>query len=103
MGAPPVKRHEGLTDPGMLVERPSLVLLDEAVGICKGREAYVPMTGPVGRDGVGFDVWAVVERRGEVRGGGGGERGLVSGLDDMFDEWCLGGEEDVGVDRLCGV
>ncbi|KAH6620136.1 hypothetical protein C7974DRAFT_458088 [Boeremia exigua] len=91
-GAPPVKRYEGLTDPSMLVEEPDLVLLDEAVGICKGREAYVPMTGPVGVAGVGFDVWAVSERE-DAQGGmqRGVERVL---LGEMFDEWDFGEEEE---------
>lgn len=83
-GAPPVKRHEGLTDPSMMVEKPDFNLLDEAVGSCQGKEAYVPMTGPLEQDGVGFDVWAVVERR---EGGRGGERGGLRGVGEMFDDW----------------
>lgn len=75
-GAPPILRHEGLGDPSMLVDKPGLLLLDEAVGNCKGREGYVSMTGPLEGEGVGFDVW-VVERS------GGGYRG------QMFEEWVL--------------
>ncbi|KAF1934345.1 uncharacterized protein M421DRAFT_13671, partial [Didymella exigua CBS 183.55] len=44
-GAPPVARHEGLGDPSLLLTRPDLMLVDEVVGNCRGREAYVPMTG----------------------------------------------------------
>lgn len=84
-GAPPVRRHEGLSDPSMMIECPDLLLLDEAVGNCKGREAYVPMTGPRGEEGVGFDVWAVIRR--EEGGWVSGERkgAVVDG--EMFDEW----------------
>lgn len=88
-GAPPVKRHEGLTDPSMMIDQPDLVLLDEAVGSCKGTEAYIPMTGPVGREGVGFDVWRVEEREeGWVGGGNHGEGGVLGiAVEEMFDEW----------------
>ena len=90
-GAPPIRRHEGLTDPSMMIENPDLVLLDEAVGSCKGRDAYVPMTGPVGSEGVGFDVWRV--ERGadgwldEKEGAG------VEGMGELFDEWWFDDEE----------
>lgn len=77
-GAPPVRRHEGYADPSMLVETPDLLLLDEAVAMCRGREAWVAMTGPVGSEGVGFDVWS-------VKGEGGVEGG------EMFEEWEFGG------------
>lgn len=95
-GAPRVRRHEGLTDPSMLVEEPGFVLLDEALGVCRGVEVYVPMTGPVGRAGVGFDVWGVWEGEGEGLGTG---RGSVLGRGfgkegDMFDEWEVRGEEE---------
>ncbi|KAJ4983507.1 hypothetical protein SVAN01_11022 [Stagonosporopsis vannaccii] len=86
-GAPRVRRHEGLTDPSMLVEDPGFVLLDDGVGVCRGAEAYVPVTGPVGRAGVGFDVWRVVESREGWRGGREGAFG------EMFEEW-EGVEED---------
>lgn len=79
----------------MLVEDPGFVLLDEAVGNCRGREAYVPMTGPRGVEGVGFDVWGV--RRcggggGGYIGAGGGGWGLFGGK--MFGEWVFEGEGD---------
>ncbi|KAJ4384017.1 hypothetical protein N0V86_000861 [Didymella sp. IMI 355093] len=87
-GVPPVRRHEGLSDPSMIVEHPDLMRLDEAVGSCRGAEAYVPMTGPRGEEGVGFDVWAVREERGVC---GVGEESGVLGAEDtwgeMFDEW----------------
>ena len=90
-GAPPVKRHEGLTDPGMLMDKPDFMLLDEAVGLFKGREAYVPMTGPVAQEGVGFDVWAVEEKNNEqgLRSGAVDERkrALAAAMEDMFDDW----------------
>jgi hypothetical protein len=88
-GAPPVKRHEGLMDPSMMIDQPDLMLLDEAVGSCKGTEAYVPMTGPVGREGVGFDVWRVEEGVGGWVGGGNHSKGGVLGVavEEMFDEW----------------
>ena len=90
-GAPPVKRHEGLTDPSMMVDEPDLVLLNEAVGACKGRDAYVPMTGPVGQAGVGFDVWAVTESEDvlgwESSAQNDGKRVLADGPGEMFDEW----------------
>ncbi|OSS46033.1 hypothetical protein B5807_08046 [Epicoccum nigrum] len=89
-GAPPVKRHEGLTDPSMLIEKPDLVLLDEAVGVYKGREAYVPMTGPVTQEGVGFDVWAVKEKDGLGLGSGavdGRKKALAAAMENMFDDW----------------
>lgn len=92
-GAPPATRHEGLLDPSMLAEIPDLMLLDEAVGNCKGSEAYVPMTGPRGVEGVGFDVWAVVVGR---SGGDGGECGKSAGemrWGEVFDEWEFGREE----------
>ncbi|KAF3004158.1 hypothetical protein E8E13_005428 [Curvularia kusanoi] len=96
-GAPPVKRHEGLTDPSMLIEKPGFGLLDEAVGSCKGTEAYVPMTGPVGQNGVGFDVWAVVER--DALGWGssaadGRHSALVELLSETFDDWDFGDDEE---------
>lgn len=90
-GAPPVKRYEGLGDPSMMDERPDFVLLDEAVGMCKGREAYIPMTEPVGQDGAGFDVWVVTENGttpGWQHEGEGNDRGaFADGLNDMFDNW----------------
>ena len=89
-GAPPVKRHEGLTDPGFVVEKPDFVLLDEAVGLLKRREAYVPMTGPVAQEGVGFDVWAVKEKKGQgLRSGAVDERkrALAAAMENMFDDW----------------
>lgn len=90
-GAPPVRRYEGLADPSMLVSAPGLVLVDEAVGSCRGREAY----GAVGEGG--WDVWGVGEGRGGAEGcdggggGKGGERGVGEGWGEMFDEWCVGG------------
>jgi hypothetical protein len=89
-GAPPVKRHEGLTDPGMLIDKPDFMLLDEAVGLLKGREAYVPMTGPVAQEGVGFDLWAVKEKNGQgLRSGAVDERkrALAAAMEDIFDDW----------------
>ncbi|KAF2625961.1 hypothetical protein BU25DRAFT_492498 [Macroventuria anomochaeta] len=95
-GAPPVRRHEGLSDPSMMIDTPDLVLLDEAVGTCKGREAYVPMTGPVGQAGVGFDVWAVTESEDvlgwENRSQSDGRSGVAEGAREMFDEWYFGDE-----------
>lgn len=83
--APPVRRHEGLCDPSMMMEPPTLLRLDEAVGNCKGTEAYVPMTGPRDREGVGFDVWAVRV----VGAGGRDEIGVVTAgsWGEVFDEW----------------
>jgi len=92
--APPVRRHEGPSDPSMMIEPPTLLRLDEAVGNCKGTEAYVPMTGPRGEDGVGFDVWAVWESRGVVgMGDQDGESVVLRGCGEMFDEWEFGREE----------
>ena len=85
-----MKRHEGLTDPGLVVEKPDFVLLDEAVGLLKRREAYVPMTGPVAQEGVGFDVWAVKEKKGQgLRSGAVDERkrALAAAMENMFDDW----------------
>lgn len=97
-GAPPATRHEGLMDPSMLVEIPDLMLLDEAVGNCKGSEAYVPMTGPRGVEGVGFDVWAVVLGRSGVTGGGEqGESAGERGWGEVFDEWEFGGRSRGGI------
>ncbi|KZM23267.1 uncharacterized protein EKO05_0004447 [Ascochyta rabiei] len=90
-GAPPVQRHEGVGDASMLVARPDVVLLDEAVGSCRGRDAYVPMTGPIGVAGVGFDVWCVTEGRSVMGWMGGGQDGegsvLVGGVGELFDDW----------------
>lgn len=91
--APPVRRHEGLSDPSMMIEPPSLMLLDEAVGNCKGTEAYVPMTGPRDREGVGFDVWAVWESESVAGERGRGEMGVLGTCGEMFDEWEFWGEE----------
>jgi hypothetical protein len=93
--APPVRRHEGFSDPSMMIEPPTLLRLDEAVGNCKGSEAYVPMTGPRGEDGVGFDVWAVQESQFWP-----GENGLdrdgevLNSCSEVFDEWEFGRNED---------
>ena len=90
-GAPPVKRYEGMGDPSMMDEKPDSVLLDEAVGMCKGRDAYLPVAEPVGEDGVGFDVWAVTEnsnRLGWQHEGECNDRSVFAdGLNDMFDGW----------------
>ncbi|KAJ4325634.1 hypothetical protein N0V94_000589 [Neodidymelliopsis sp. IMI 364377] len=86
-GAPPVKRYEGLGDPSMVVEEPDFVLLDEAVGFCKGRDAYEAVTG---QEGERFDIWRVVESEDMVGlandGGCGGEK-MFEEFGDMFDEW----------------
>jgi hypothetical protein len=86
-GAPPVKRYEGLGDPSMVVEEPDFVLLDEAVGVCKGRDAYEAVTG---QEGGRFDVWRVVESEdvmGWTSDGEGGGKRVFEEFDDMFDEW----------------
>lgn len=89
-GAPPVKRHEGYTDPSMLIDKPDFMLLDEAVGLLKGRLAYVPMTGPVAHEGVGYDVWAVKEKDEQgLRSFAVDERkrALAAAMENMFDDW----------------
>ena len=85
-----------MCDPSMMDENPDFVLLDEAVGTCKGRDAYLPMTEPVGQDGVGFDVWAVTENSNtlgwQLEGDGNDKRVFADGLNDMFDNWHCEGD-----------
>ncbi|KAL6712628.1 hypothetical protein ACN47E_000505 [Coniothyrium glycines] len=97
-GAPPVARCEGFVDPEMRAEKPGSNLLDECVGMCRGFEAYVPVTGGAGaqddgEDGSseedeeeGFDMWVLRE------GVGQGVGWRMGGFGDMFDEW-VGDEE----------
>ena len=90
--APPVRRYEGLSDPSMMIEPPTLLRLDEAVGNCKGSEAYVPMTGPRDSDGVGFDIWGVWESRN--MSGEDGETMAIGSCGEVFDDWEFGRDED---------
>lgn len=98
-GAPPVSRYGGHGDPDMLAENPSLTLLDECVGICKGVEAYEAVSEidegededewdeQTEEEEVPFDMWTVRES------GGMGEDNKVqllgAGHEAMFDDWCV--------------
>jgi hypothetical protein len=91
-GAPPIVRYPGYGDPSMLCARQDFGLLDEAVGMCRGVEAYVPVSGDDEEDSEeeegeyvegAFDVWSVYETEGGEVGDGWGE---------MFDDW-VDGEE----------
>jgi hypothetical protein len=71
-------------------------LLDECVAVCRGIEAYEPVSGPdvdeeESDDEDPFDVWTVWE--GRDNNGGEGEMEMVEGWGKMFDEW-VDGEQD---------
>jgi hypothetical protein len=91
-GAPPIVRYPGYGDPSMLCSRQDFGLLDEAVGMCRGVEAYVSVSGEGAEQEDGddseeeegeyveeaFDVWSVYEtKEGKVR----------EGWREMFDIW----------------
>ncbi|KAF1913589.1 hypothetical protein BDU57DRAFT_589235 [Ampelomyces quisqualis] len=44
-GAPPIMRYSGYGDPGMTCDKPTYNLLDECVALCRGVEAYEPVSG----------------------------------------------------------
>jgi hypothetical protein len=87
-GAPPVVRYPGYGDPSMLCSRQDFGLLDECVGMCRGVEAYVPVSGEGGEDDSeeeegeyveeAFDVWSVYETK---------EGKVGEGWREMFDTW----------------
>ncbi|KAH7079264.1 hypothetical protein BKA63DRAFT_601453 [Paraphoma chrysanthemicola] len=94
-GAPPVSRHYGYADPDMLAARPGFNLLDECVALCRGIEAYEPVSGldqdaEESDEEEPFDVWTVWEgeRDDDKR-----EGEIVEGWDDMFDDWADGEEK----------
>lgn len=71
-GAPPVERYRGYCDRDMVCEKPPFTLLDECVALCRGVEAYEPMSGDGDEvddedDLVPFDMWAVYQRRDEAK------------------------------------
>jgi hypothetical protein len=95
-GAPPVLRYYGYGDPNMLCSQQDFNLLDECVAVCRGIEAYEPVSGPdvdeeESDDEDPFDVWTVWE--GRDNNGGEGEMEMVEGWGKMFDEW-VDGEQD---------
>lgn len=97
-GAPPVVRYVGFGDPSMLVDKPTLTLLDECVGVCKGVEAYEARSGyqaGEGYDEEAFDMWALYESEWEDGGGGSVRARAVDGWTDMFEYWC--GDEEVAL------
>jgi hypothetical protein len=97
-GAPPVVRYPGYGDSSMLCSRQDFTLLDECVAVCKGAEAYEPVSGEAREeeedsveedetedyDEEAFDVWTVHETQGE---GGGDEKAVMEGWGEMFDNW----------------
>jgi hypothetical protein len=102
-GTPPVVRYPGYGDPTMLCSRQDFNLLDECVGVCRGVDAYMPVSGEAREeedgDGDGdsdgenedyeeeaFDVWSVYETKGEAG------RKWVEGWGEMFDNWVEGEE-----------
>jgi hypothetical protein len=75
-GAPPIMRYSGFGDISMTCDKPTLSLLDECVALCRGVEAYEPVSGQVREDEDGdesesesedeeevFDMWAVTKRK----------------------------------------
>jgi hypothetical protein len=92
-GAPPIVRYPGYGDPSMLCSRQDFGLLDEAVGMCRGVEAYVPVSGEGAEQEDGddseeeegeyveeaFDVWSVYETK--------GKREVGEGWGELFDSW----------------
>ncbi|KAH7381685.1 hypothetical protein BKA66DRAFT_418796, partial [Pyrenochaeta sp. MPI-SDFR-AT-0127] len=99
-GAPPIVRYPGFGDPSMLLDKPSLTLLDECVAVCKGGEAYEPQSGQHGggsdddgeeadeEDEEAFDMWALCETEWSGEGGGRAMR-TVEGWGEMFEYWCV--------------
>jgi hypothetical protein len=94
-GAPPVQRYAGIGDPDMIGSDPDFNLLDDCVGLCKGQEAYEPISGERGDDDeearsvsadeldTAFDVWSVCETKTD----GHDKSTLVKRWQKKFDEW----------------
>jgi hypothetical protein len=100
-GTPPVIRYPGYGDPSMLCSRQDFTLLDECVAMCKGDEAYEPVSGEAKDEEEGeedsdeenegedyneeaFDVWTVRETKEE---GDWEEKAVMEEWGELFDNW----------------